>query len=160
MTLGTTTAGEGVENRHRFYFLIGSVDSFERKLDEAQKELGVNSSAYVPVKFSHEVSLFGTLLEFLPTLLFFGWAYWLVSRQMRNMPGGFGGAAGPLSRMGRNGGGSNRGAGGLFGMGKANITTADKNSKEKVCCWVLHGVFLTGARAARRGEGGVWRGRG
>lgn len=80
-----------------------------------------------------QVSVFGTLLEFLPTLLFFGWAYWLVSRQMRNMPGGFGGAGGPLSRMGRNGGANGRGAGGLFGMGKANITTADKNAKDKVC---------------------------
>lgn len=38
-----------------------------------------------------QVSIGGTLLEFLPTLLFIGWAYWLVSRQMRNMPGGFGG---------------------------------------------------------------------
>jgi hypothetical protein len=38
------------------------------------------------------VSLVNTLMEFLPTLLFFGWAYWLVSRQMRNMPGGFGGS--------------------------------------------------------------------
>lgn len=38
-----------------------------------------------------QVSLGGTLLEFLPTILFIGWMYWLVSRQMRNMPGGFGG---------------------------------------------------------------------
>jgi hypothetical protein len=36
------------------------------------------------------VSVTGTLLEFLPTILFFAWAYWLISRQMRNMPGGFG----------------------------------------------------------------------
>jgi hypothetical protein len=37
-----------------------------------------------------QVSIGTTLLEFLPTLLFIGWAYWLISRQMRNMPGGFG----------------------------------------------------------------------
>jgi AFG3 family protein len=132
MTLGGG-GSEGLEGRHRFYFLIGSVDSFERKLDDAQKELGVSSAGYVPVKYSHEVSVFGTLLEFLPTLLFFGWAYWLVSRQMRNMPGGFGGAGGPLSRMGRNGGGNGRGgAAGFFGMGKANVTSVDKNAKDKV----------------------------
>jgi hypothetical protein len=35
-----------------------------------------------------QVSIVSTLLEFMPTLLFFGWAYWLVSQQMRNMPGG------------------------------------------------------------------------
>jgi hypothetical protein len=74
-----------------------------------------------------------TVLEFLPTLLFFGWAYWLVSRQMRNMPGGFGGPGNPLSRMGRNGGSGNRGAGGFFGMAKANVTSVDKNAKDKVC---------------------------
>jgi hypothetical protein len=45
----------GSEMRHRYYFVIGSVDSFERKLDEAQKELGVSSAAHVPVKYSHEV---------------------------------------------------------------------------------------------------------
>lgn len=42
-----------------------------------------------------QVSFGSTLLEFLPTLLFIGWAYWLISRQMRNMPGGMGGLGGP-----------------------------------------------------------------
>ncbi|KAF6254803.1 putative AAA-metalloprotease FtsH [Scenedesmus sp. NREL 46B-D3] len=73
-----------------------------------------------------------TVLEFLPTLLFFGMAYWMVSRQMRNMPGGFGGPGNPLSRMGRNGGGGSKGAGGFFGMGKATVTSVDKNAKDKV----------------------------
>ena len=45
----------GIEGRHRYYFMIGSVDSFERKLDEAQRELGLNASAHVPVKYAHEV---------------------------------------------------------------------------------------------------------
>lgn len=80
-----------------------------------------------------------TALEMLPTLLFFGWAYWLISRQMRNLPGGgLGGPGGPLSRMGggsrkglggRNGGG---GAAGFFGMGRANVTSVDKSAKDKV----------------------------
>jgi hypothetical protein len=78
-------------------------------------------------------------LEFLPTLLFFGWAYWLISRQMRNMPGGgggmFGGGGNPLSRMGRGGGNGSRGAGGFFGMAKANVTSVDKNAKDKVRGW-------------------------
>lgn len=76
MTLGSPT-GEGVENGHRFYFMIGSVDSFERKLDEAQKELGVNSSAYVPVKFSHEVRWYLFLSSYTNTCV---WVY---------TPGGF-----------------------------------------------------------------------
>lgn len=35
--------------------MIGSVDSFERKLDDAQKELGLTSTSYVPVKYTNEV---------------------------------------------------------------------------------------------------------
>ncbi|WIA42805.1 hypothetical protein OEZ86_008742 [Tetradesmus obliquus] len=126
------TGNEGVERSPKYYFLIGSVDSFERKLDDAQKELGLDSTAHVPVKYSREVSIMSTVLEFLPTLLFFGWAYWLVSRQMRNMPGGFGGPGNPLSRMGRGSGNGSKGAGGFFGMGKATVTSVDKNAKDKV----------------------------
>jgi AFG3 family protein len=37
--------------------MIGSVDSFERKLDEAQRALGLTSSSYVPVKYTNEASL-------------------------------------------------------------------------------------------------------
>jgi hypothetical protein len=37
---------------------------------------------------------------------------------------------GPLGRLGKNGG--NRGGGGFFGMGKANIAAVDKNAKDKV----------------------------
>lgn len=45
----------GIEPRPRYHFAIGSVDSFERKLDDAQRELGVGSAAFVPVKYSQEV---------------------------------------------------------------------------------------------------------
>lgn len=48
-------AAGGVEGRARYYFMIGSVDTFERKLDEAQRELGLTSSSYVPVKYTNEV---------------------------------------------------------------------------------------------------------
>lgn len=34
----------------RYYFVVGSVDAFERKLDAAQRELGIPSDAFVPVK--------------------------------------------------------------------------------------------------------------
>lgn len=44
--------------RPAYYFNIGSVDSFERRLDEAQMEVGLRPQDYVPVKVS--VSFFGT----------------------------------------------------------------------------------------------------
>lgn len=50
-----TLCAGGVEATPRYFFMIGSVDSFERKLDDAQKELGLTSTAYVPVKYTNEV---------------------------------------------------------------------------------------------------------
>jgi AFG3 family protein len=114
----------------KYTFVIGSVDSFERKLDEAQRELGIPTDAFVPVKYVSEISVLGTLLEMAPTLLFLGWAYWLLTRQMRQMPGG--GGFGGLGRNGKGGLGGRGGGGGFFGMVKANVGTLDKNAKDKV----------------------------
>jgi AFG3 family protein len=44
-----------------YYFLIGSVDAFERQLEQAQRDLGIPSSAWVPVKYSYEVGVLGML---------------------------------------------------------------------------------------------------
>ncbi|KAF9161431.1 AAA ATPase afg3 [Actinomortierella ambigua] len=55
-----------------YTFSIGSVDAFERKLDDAQNELGIPGSERIPVSYRDEVNLFGTLLHFAPTLLLVG----------------------------------------------------------------------------------------
>ena len=60
----------------RYYFQIGSVDSFERKLEDAQIELGIASSDQVPVKFMQEGSVLAALMELVPTLLLIGATYW------------------------------------------------------------------------------------
>jgi AFG3 family protein len=109
----------------------------QRNVQGHVKVMPADECVCCSVTLCPQVSIVSTLLEFLPTLLFFGWAYWLVSRQMRNMPGGFGGGGNPLSRMGRNGGSGSRGAGGFFGMAKANVTSVDKNAKDKVGCQVF-----------------------
>lgn len=114
----------GPENGQRLYnyfFTIGSVDSFERKLDEAQREMGYSSGEFVPVTYTYEANVLGSLLDLLPTILIFGWAYWLVTRQMRQITG-------TGMRGGR--GGGNRG--GFFGMAKANVSIMDKSAKDKV----------------------------
>lgn len=41
-------------------------------------------------------------------------------------------AGGPLSRMGGGKNGGRGGGGGFFGMAKANVTSVDKNAKDKV----------------------------
>ncbi|TFK77219.1 ATP-dependent metallopeptidase Hfl [Pluteus cervinus] len=63
-----------------FHFSIGSVDAFERRLDEAQTELGIPSHERIPVAYHDEISAFGTMLNFAPTVLMLGFLYWLSRR--------------------------------------------------------------------------------
>lgn len=90
------------DGRSSYYFSIGSVEAFEKKLDEAQKELGIPSTERVPVAYKDETSLSTTLISFAPTLMIVGLLYYLSRRA--------GGAAG---------GGMGGGPGGIFGVGKS-----------------------------------------
>ena len=105
------------EGAYKFYFNIGSVESFERRLEELQTQMGVDQKDFIPVTYTTEVSWQSEFYRYLPTLLFFGGLLYLTSRQM----GGLGG--------GNNGPG---GIGRIFSVGKANITTVDAKSKAKV----------------------------
>lgn len=93
-----------------YYFSIGSVEAFERKLDEAQKELGIPSHERIPVAYHDEVSAFSYLLNFAPTLLF----------------------AGLLFYLSRRAGGSSGGGGGIFNMGKSRAKLFNKDTDVKV----------------------------
>jgi AFG3 family protein len=54
-------------------FNIGSVDSFERNLEQAQRELGIDPANHIPVTYSSEPAWFQNLvLNMLPTLLLIG----------------------------------------------------------------------------------------
>ncbi|ORZ26912.1 peptidase family M41-domain-containing protein [Lobosporangium transversale] len=69
-----------------YTFSIGSVEAFERKLDEAQSELGIPGSERIPVSYKDEVSVLGTLIHFAPTLLLVG----VLIYMGRKGPGGSG----------------------------------------------------------------------
>jgi AFG3 family protein len=71
-----------------FFFSIGSVEAFERKLDEAQAELGIPTGERIPVAYTDEISAFGTFLSFAPTLLFAGLLYWMSRRGASSSGGG------------------------------------------------------------------------
>jgi AFG3 family protein len=86
-----------------YFFSIGSVESFERKLEAAQKELGIASRDFIPVQYVSETSWSSQLGSLAPTLLLVG-AYFVAMRFM-----GGGGA----------GGGAGGGMGGMFQMGKS-----------------------------------------
>ena len=81
----------------RYYFTIGSVEAFERRLEDAQNELGIPSSERIPVSYVDEVPWLTGLFSFAPTLLFIGGLYWLSRRA--------------------GGGGSSQS--GIFGIGKS-----------------------------------------
>ncbi|XP_052176274.1 ATP-dependent zinc metalloprotease FTSH 8, mitochondrial-like isoform X2 [Diospyros lotus] len=104
-------------SQYKFYFNIGSVDSFEEKLEEAQEALGIDPHNYVPVTYVSQMNWFHELLRFAPSALILVSSLF-IRRIMQGRPG-----------VGGSGG---KGAWGIFNMGKANFTKMDKNSKNKV----------------------------
>lgn len=103
--------------QYKFYFNIGSVESFEEKLEEAQEVLGIDPRNYVPVTYVSEMIWYQELMRFAPTLALLG-VLWYMGRRMQS---GFG-----------VGGTSGKGSRGIFNIGKAHITKVDKNAKNKV----------------------------
>ena len=86
-------------DREVLWFSIGSVDTFERNLDAAQAELGVDVSRGVPVVYKSQME-WSNVVSFLPNLLIIGFLIWSMRR-----------ASGMMGSMGGRGG---RG-GGMFG---------------------------------------------
>lgn len=109
---------KGSSGHYKYYFNIGSVESFEEKLEEVQETLGVDPHDYVPVTYSSELVWYQELMRFAPTLLLLGTLLYMG----RRMQGGFG----------VGGGGGGKGARGIFNIGKAHVTKVDKNAKNKV----------------------------
>ena len=92
-----------------YYFSIGSVEAFERRLDEAHDELDIPSNERIPVAYADEVPLAAALMSFGPTILFLAGIMYL-SR-----------------RAGSAGGGSS----GIFGMGKSRAKRFNHESEVK-----------------------------
>lgn len=113
---GVPARGRG--GQHKYYFTIGSVDTFEEKLEEAQEALGIDPRNYVPVTYASEMVWYQELMRFAPTLLLLGTLMYMG----RRMQGG----------LGVGGGGGGKGGRGIFNIGKAHVTKADKNSKNKI----------------------------
>ena len=112
---------------------MGSLDSFERKLEEAQEDLGIDPDHQLPVTYTNELSWGQEILRLAPTLLLIAGYVWFTRRQM----GGFGGG-GPGGR-------------GIFNVGKAQVwvivrlmnasQTRTKNDLQIAMIFVhIHGV--------------------
>jgi len=83
-----------------YFFNIGSVEAFERRLEEVQEDLGFAPHEFVNVSYVQERSILSGLSSILPTLVVMGLGILLLRSSMGNLPGG------PR--------------GGIFQVGKAN----------------------------------------
>ncbi|KAF4520289.1 hypothetical protein B566_EDAN004348 [Ephemera danica] len=84
---GNTYDGSGV-----LWFNIGSVDSFERNLENAQVEMNVEPPNFVPVVYKSELEA-ASVTGLLPTLLIIGFLLFMM-RRSAEMMGGRGGRKG------------------------------------------------------------------
>lgn len=123
---GTLTRGHG--GQYKYYFNIGSVESFEEKLEEAQEAIGIDTHDYVPVTYVSEMVWYQEFMRFAPTLLLLGSLLFMG----RRMQGG----------LGVGGGGGGKGARGIFNIGKAHVTKVDKNAKNKVSLFLQVALSL------------------
>lgn len=97
-------------NNFYYYFTIGSVESFEKKMDDAHNQLGIPQAERVPIAYTDETSLGGVLLAFGPTVLFIGVLYW----------------------MSRRAGAGAGGQSGIFGIGKSRAKKFNHETDIKV----------------------------
>ncbi|KAK7203279.1 peptidase family M41-domain-containing protein [Myxozyma melibiosi] len=93
-----------------WFFTIGSVESFERNLEEAQNDLGIRTTERIPVNYIDERGIMNTLLALLPTVILVGALWWIGRRQA----GGAGGA------------------GGLFGVSKSRAKLFNQETDVKM----------------------------
>lgn len=106
----SASQGEDAQSGRQYVFTIGSVESFEKKLEEAQDQLGIPQSQRIPVSYEAGGSTIGNiLLAFGPTLLFIG----LILYTQRSM-------------------GGRGGAGGMFNFGKSKAKKFNAESAVKV----------------------------
>lgn len=79
-----------------YYFTIGSIDSFEQRLEVVQRDMGIPPESYIPVQYATETNFGQLFVSFLPTLLIVGTSLVLMAR----MGGGLGGkSGGPMKDM-------------------------------------------------------------
>lgn len=96
------------------YFTIGSVETLERHLKEAQDALNIAQRDRIPVAYVEEGNLAAFLFGLIPTLMFLGFLVWM-GRKTAQRAGG--GAGGP---------------GGVFGIGKTKAQRFSATNEVKV----------------------------
>merc|ERR1719499_2298730 len=121
-------SGSGIRSQYSsdkvYWWEIGSVDTFETKLDQARVAMGVKTEDWVPVSYVSEVSWKDVLLKGpLLYLLLFAWAAWFFNRRATEL------FEAPMKGGGR--GGMGGGIGNIFNITKANVQVLNKGEKVK-----------------------------
>ncbi|CAI4048220.1 m-AAA protease subunit YTA12 SKDI_13G2190 [Saccharomyces kudriavzevii IFO 1802] len=83
--------------RNFYYFNIGSIDSFEHKLQKAQDELDIDKEFRIPVLYVQEGNWAKAMFQILPTVLMIAGIIWLTRKSAQAAGGSRGGIFG-LSR--------------------------------------------------------------
>ncbi|SCU92305.1 LAFA_0F09406g1_1 [Lachancea sp. 'fantastica'] len=98
---------------HDFYFFtIGSIESFERKLQKAQEQIGIAEDFKVPVIYTQEGNWAKAMYQILPTALMIGGLIWITKRSASAAGGG--------------------GPGGIFSVGKSKAKRFNKDTDVKI----------------------------
>ncbi|KRZ20982.1 AFG3-like protein 2 [Trichinella pseudospiralis] len=92
------------------WFSIGSVESFERSLENIQKELNIDVRNYVPVLYRSEIDA-NSAISTMPSVLLLLFFLWGIRR---------------FSSFGAMGSGKRRGPGGIFGFGESTARVINK----------------------------------
>ena len=96
----TADAGSDAPGEAKYHFTIGSVDAFERRLEDVQRQLQMDTFDFITVSYRQEASVLAEAARFLPVILMIClFAY--MRRSMGGMPGmgGGGGGAGGKNPM-------------------------------------------------------------
>lgn len=110
--LNETGKNQPENNGHDFYFFtVGSIDSFEHKLQKAQDELDISDDFRIPVVYAQEGNWARAMFQILPTALMIAGIIWL-TRKSASAAGG--------------------GRGGIFGMGRSKAKQFNTETDVKV----------------------------
>ena len=129
--------------RIQMRFTIGSVETLERKLERTQEDLGFEPHEFVPVVYNEATAISRILVDWIPTLAFIA-AYVFIARRMNagGFPGSMGGGRqnstrNPFGSGGKSSGGGGGpfgglggGQGGIFNVGKANVTVLNRDDNK------------------------------
>ena len=107
-----SSQGSSLLGSPQYWFSLGSVEAFERHLEDAQRELEIPPTERIPVAYHESISMASTVLHFAPTLILAGLLFYLTRRAT--------------------GGGGGGGPGGMFGIGKSRAKLFNQETDVRV----------------------------